>query len=538
ELTENIQRDLNLAASADARGVAEVSSASLEAYRLYTSALEAHRNLRLADARDLYLEAVQADPSFASAYYQLAGVSFILRDSASAEKYRQKTDELKDHLPERLKLLFEAREEEDRQKQAAILEELISRYPDEEEAYFFLARSYDGLGETGKALEAGKRGVEALPKSGSMRNNYGYALLARGRYVEALRELETYASLEPSEPNPHDSLAEAYLITGQPEKALKGYARSLEVDPTFWPSHHGRAWAYAMLGRYPEAWGEVKKAQDILVQANIPLTNSYALESMLLSRMGRYRAAEQTIQRAIRVTEETDNRFLRGVFEFFLMDFLIERGEYAAAISRVDRAEKVAEAIPDQQFPDPQLRWDFKLFLQGEAAIAEVRADRLAAAKARLESMKKLPASQQGKEVVRMVEGEVALAEGDLAAAETIFTPLEPDLKADFSMNDPILSFGANRALNRDRLARVKKARGDLRGAIDGYRKLLTPDIGSKWVAPLEPLFVLELARLLAEAGDTEAAKAEYVRFLELWQEADSGLPALRAAKAEYAKLQ
>jgi hypothetical protein len=77
----------------------------------------------------------------------------------------------------------------------------------------------------------------------------------------------------------------------------------------------------------------------------------------------------------------------------------------------------------------------------------------------------------------------------------------------------------------------VKKAQGDLAGAISIYRELLTSDIGSKWTAMLEPRYVLELARLLDETGDKAAARVEYERFLDLWKDADAGLPELKEAR-------
>ena len=91
--------------------------------------------------------------------------------------------------------------------------------------------------------------------------------------------------------------------------------------------------------------------------------------------------------------------------------------------------------------------------------------------------------------------------------------------------------------LFRSGLAEAKRAQGDLQGAITEYRKLITPDIGSKWITALEPRYVLELARLYAETGDTAAAQKEYERFLELWKDADPNLPTLRAAQTEYEKL-
>jgi eukaryotic-like serine/threonine-protein kinase len=48
----------------------------------------------------------------------------------------------------------------------------------------------------------------------------------------------------------------------------------------------------------------------------------------------------------------------------------------------------------------------------------------------------------------------------------------------------------------------------------------------------------LGLARAYALQGDTAKAKAAYQDFLTLWKDADSDIPILKGAKAEYAKLQ
>ena len=54
----------------------------------------------------------------------------------------------------------------------------------------------------------------------------------------------------------------------------------------------------------------------------------------------------------------------------------------------------------------------------------------------------------------------------------------------------------------------------------------------SKWTAMLEPRLVLELARLLDQSGDPNGARTEYQRFLDLWKNADAGLPELKEARA------
>jgi len=137
------------------------------------------------------------------------------------------------------------------------------------------------------------------------------------------------------------------------------------------------------------------------------------------------------------------------------------------------------------------------------------------------------------------LEGEIALAAGDLGDAEATILAGEPAIKMPFS-------FGANPGIIgtlfmnaipfQDGMARVKKAQGNTTGAIEIYRDLLTPDIGSKWTMWIEPRYVLEIARLLDEMDDTEGARAEYGRFLEFWKNADEGLPELKEARSYVGK--
>ena len=73
--------------------------------------------------------------------------------------------------------------------------------------------------------------------------------------------------------------------------------------------------------------------------------------------------------------------------------------------------------------------------------------------------------------------------------------------------------------------------------AIQIYRRLLIYGQDQKWVAAFEPRYVLEIARLLDEAGNTQAARIEYERFLDLWKGADANLPELAEARRAVERL-
>ncbi|NND71515.1 MAG: serine hydrolase [Rhodothermales bacterium] len=63
-------------------------------------------------------------------------------------------------------------------------------------------------------------------------NGLGYDLLASGRIDDAVRIFEVNVEFFTSHANPHDSLAEAYMLQGNTEGARTHFQRSLEIDPS------------------------------------------------------------------------------------------------------------------------------------------------------------------------------------------------------------------------------------------------------------------------------------------------------------------
>jgi serine-type D-Ala-D-Ala carboxypeptidase/endopeptidase len=62
-------------------------------------------------------------------------------------------------------------------------------------------------------------------------NNWGYALLGKGRKSDALEIFKLNVHLHPQSWNAYDSEAEAYADNGDKENAILNYKRSLELNP-------------------------------------------------------------------------------------------------------------------------------------------------------------------------------------------------------------------------------------------------------------------------------------------------------------------
>jgi tetratricopeptide (TPR) repeat protein len=517
QLAARIRDGIGLQSAGDVRGVAAVTTASLEAYRLYALGAEARLNGRHQESLKLLEQAVAVDPTFADAYLELASVSGPLRRPAAAREYLRKAAALAHRLSERQRLLLQvqlARDDGQFLETERLLNQLVAAFPDLDRAYLVGFRLYlpvvGPLQDPEKLLAISRAGALALPASPRTRNLYGYALLSAGRFAEAVREFEAYAALAPREPGPFDSLGDAYLAMGDPPKAIESYSRAMAIDPS-WP-HNGRAWALAVAGRLDEAIADGPDKAD--------------LRGVILSRAGRYREARQAIAAGVTEAESAGNRPDAGALHLLSAALAIEQGDYAQTLRDVDAARSRFVSMPPELLRTNLVAADL---LTG---IAESRLGHVAKALSSLRSLSSAYVRSVDVENCwhSALEGEISLAAGDLPQAAAAFAAGQPSRPLE-SPTSVLISVILSGPSTRDGAARVASAQGDLTAAIDTYRQLLTLVPGQRWVAAFEPRYVLEIARLQMRAGHKDAARQEYRRFLELWKNADPGLPEVAEAR-------
>lgn len=526
DLAARVRRGLDVhAAPESVRRVADVSSASVDAFRAFTTGVEAHRNNRAGDARRLLEEAIALDPQFGLAYFHLAGVANFQGRIGESRQLLAKAAEHLDRMPERDGLIVRAAvarnagraDESDR-----LLETLLARYPDSEVGWLSLSRPFSN---PARMLATSSRAVAALPLSPILQNQHGYALLYNEKIEDALQAFETYVKLRPSEPNALDSLAEGLLVSGDIPGALERYDAAIKGG--YGGSRAGRVWTLAVAGRYDDVTAYVDVEAAFKESPYWPY---------VLSRLGQYREAAQRLGAiAVRAAKNEATEMVVAA-DLTAAMFALERRDCPG----VGRSGAAAERTLAALRPDQLARWQVVGGLL--AGACEARIGQLAAARQHLTRVKARLESTSPVERwwVAALEGEIALAERDYDRATRSFAAGEPTRKMFFSRSGVgiPLSFLANNLVLRDGRARAMAAQGRLDDAITIYRGLLTPGPQQKWTAMLDPLHVIGLARVLDQDDQRDAARAEYQRFLELWKNADKELPELDEARAALSRLQ
>lgn len=251
ELSAEIKSDLALPVDASQevdRPIAEVTTSSPEAYRLYLLGISNYYKFYHDEATENFKEALVYDSTLAMAYYYLAMMN-------NAELIKQAA-KYADKASYKEQLYIKSREmviERNLPQAAAVLKRLVARYPDEKEAWYFLGVYSYSLRNYEESITYLKKSVEIDPLYTGPYNHMAYAYSALNDFERALEAINIYISLAPDEANPYDSRAAMYANRGMFEEAIESYKMALQKKPDFRNSMTELAILYTFQFDYDEA---------------------------------------------------------------------------------------------------------------------------------------------------------------------------------------------------------------------------------------------------------------------------------------------
>jgi eukaryotic-like serine/threonine-protein kinase len=464
--------------------LAEATTPSLEALKAYSTAWKLQYTKGSEAAMPFYKKAIEIDPKFAMAYASLGLMYGATGESALATENISQAYRLRD------------------------------RASDNER--FFISAYYDGraTGNQEKAQKTCEAWAQAYPRAflpHAMLS--GFIYLASGRYQQAAEEAEKVIQLSPDAAIGYveRGYAGVYLDrVAESEEALRRASERNIEDPFL-----------AML-RFDVAFLKADKSgmeRQIALAHGKTGTQDWISDrqAFVLANSGHLRDARKTSQQAADFAQEAGHQERAALFETRAALREAFFGNATAAKQNAEAALKLARNR------EVQYGAAVALALSGESTQALIL-------------IKDLERTFPEDTAVRFnylptVSALVALNHGENSRAKDLLQTAIPNELGQPRMNG---FFGALYPVYVRGQAYLAARQGA--EAATEFQKIL--DHGGAVISdPIRTLARLQLGRAYLQSGDKVMAKIAYHDFLTLWKDADSDIPILRQAKAEYAKL-
>jgi tetratricopeptide (TPR) repeat protein len=461
----------------------EATTSSLDALDYLVKGFDAWTNDgNIDEAENLLLEAVKLDPNFALAHAYLGSLYYWNNDRLNGEEHFTGALALLDRLTEKEKLLIEARVERFRgNHDGAVIKygTYLRKYPDSPSEWFSLGYSYMRLQRYEESIDAFNRSLEIFGDE---------------------------------EPNAFINMAGCFRGLGNYQKSIDYRLKAYELNPallTVNNLNHEFGFTYVEMGEYEKALEVFEKMDSGDDGSRAGGLRSRAL---LLMYHGNFQDAIRLLNESTLIFKTIGYRVSEFRNRMFLAVTYRSAGMTKEFQEELGRVKELTETT--HLSPGWLLYYGKLLARMGNVQEAENILDTL---HTRINEGNKIDRAS-----FNILKGEIELAKGNLKEVEDLFkTAIE--IQKD--------------SYNLESLANYYHVTGNHEMAISNYQEIIDRNILG-WEA--QPHYLeahLRLGKIFEAEGDTAQALKYYRQFLDIWKDADEGLPDLVDAQSSLSRL-
>jgi len=534
ELTRRVKTHFKLSeeeiASDIDREVGKITTSSSEAYKFYSEGMKYYNKGDYRQSIQSMERALAIDPEFAMAYRFIAYSYLGLNYRAKWKETLQKAMKLADRISDRESYLIEGdfyfQSAEEYYKSIEAYRKLLQLYPQDRDGNFSLGRVHWNLEQWDEAIERFevlRQNNDELPSSYS---RLAGTYMAKGQYDKAKEVLEYYLNNFSDDSVIHRRLANIYLCQGKYDLALIEIDKALSLDPTeFWnlgikghiyhsrgdlieaekeyqhilktdekASHlKGRGWLgdlYLLQGKFEKANDQFEHARELASRlGEIGSESGYLLRlTYTYLKSGNLEKALEESKRAERSSAEE-----RGCMGCHRERALHLKGFTYLKMRSMDEAQKVADELNERIKKGYNRK--YIRFYNHLIGVKEVERENFS------------KAIEYFKEAISMLPAQY-----------------------------PAIHFN-DHALFIDALASAYYKAGDIEKARAEYEGIISLTSGRLYWGDIFAKSFYMLGKIYEEKGWKGKAIEHYEKFLDLWKDADPGIPEIEDAKEKLVAL-
>jgi tetratricopeptide (TPR) repeat protein len=383
-----------------------------------------------------------------------------------------------------------------------------------------------------KAAEYLTHNVENRVKMFYSHYMMAWAQMCLGDYDKAREVAEIYVSEIEDHPEMRGSLSIAYLCQGEYDKAWAEIEKAIALgfDPAYWND--------LIKGGILQAKGDLTGAeshfQKLAESRNVlnRLTGREYLGGLALLQ-GRYKEAAVQLAQALDIAEAGEDRANMSRLYTHLAYINLQSGNYEAALDACDKALENGPYSVDALNA-------IKLANQVKG-LCQLRLNDIEAAwetAQNLEAAAEQDPSRLSMRYYLHLAGHVEMAKGNTIEAIKRFEEAASLLPAQNQFDLAGFKNSFRRTIYLASLAEAYFTAGDLEKAREAYESLTSLTIGRQHWGDLYVKAFYWLGRISERQGKIGEAISYYQHFLELWKDADPGLPEVADARERLAALQ
>ena len=528
ELTRRVKTNFKLskeqiAADID-REVGKITTSSPEAYKYYSEGWKYHLNADYIRSIQLMERAIELDPGFAMAYRSM-GMSYDNRGLvAEGRKHLKKAVELSSRLSERERYIilgsFFMSSDNTYDKAIEAYQKLLEIYPDDKSANHNLGSVYASIEEWDKAIE--KYQVAFQSKNADLFDYSGLAsaYMGKGLYDKAREVLSSYIDNFPDNALIHRNLSLTYIHEGELDLAIEEIDKAFLLNPSHYINIRRKGDIYHYKGNFIQAEKEYQK----LIQNELIEARAYGMQRLgfLYLTQGKFRKAREVVNVGIELAQEYGEPWAVSGYHQMLAHNYQSSGNYEQSLNETEEAFKNAVAA------------DFRAY-QIDAlwlkCSAYVKMKSLAEAQKTAEELKQIVEEGMNSKWMRNYHSLTGL----MKLEKKKFSEAIQDFKKYLSLKSygPLLR--SVRVI--DFLALAYYGSGDVEKAKEEYERITSLTDGRLTAGDIYAKSFYKLGKIYEQQGNKSKAIEHYQKFLDLWKDADPGIPEVDDAKKRLAAM-